>query len=301
MENTENNQNFGEIEEVKLEMPLEEVEKDSLIKDFFVKENGATVKELASLFGQSEYELKKEFGSYKAKKLCNRLSYFIDSQTLLKESVYKEIQTADKCGFYGVTVYPTAVPIAKNALKSGGVKIRALIGFPLGEEFYKVVRYSVKQSIEKGADEVIITLSSYQIKNGEGEDLVKKVKKLVKTARKRAVSILLDISLLTPTEIENTLKNLISTGVSGFTLKTCCGVDKSVIENAISLVENQARIEWFSDVDASEDAVSAFLSGAVLLTSSKCVEVVTDLNKKINCVGVTDGETVDKTSKEEYN
>lgn len=300
MENFETNQNLGEVEEVKLDEIKVPDDTDSLIKDFFIKENGATIKELASLFGQSEYELKKEFGSYKAKKISNKLTYFIEAGAL-KEHVYKQVQTADKLGFYGVTLYPTMVSLAKSVLKSSSVKIRALISYPFGEECYKTVKASVKSAFENGASEIIITLSTYLIKNGNLDEICKIVKKAIKIARKKEVYVLIDLDLLTPSEIELVIKKLLELNLSGFTYKACCGVDKQVIENAVNLVENKAKIEWFSLVETSEDVVSAFLSGAGLLTTPKCVEVVEDLNKKINCVGALDSQALDKTIKEEYN
>lgn len=304
MENNLNEVKTGVIEEEKLE-PLTEIEpideKDSVIKDFFVKENGATVKELASLFGQSEYELKKEFGSYKAKKLSKRLCLFFSFEDLVRDLIYKKLQTADKLGFYGVVVMPSIVPLAKHALYKSSVKIRALIGYPFGEEFYKVIKYSVKYAFQKGADEVIVNLSNYQIKNDGLEEFSKNLKKLKKVAGKRNLTVMLDLNALTPTEVERAIKSISLSGVDGIAFNSHVGVDKSLIEAYSSQIGCSCRLEWACDIDTSIDAVSAMLGGAGILTTANCVEIVSDLNKKINGVGAQPTETVDKSSKEDYN
>ena len=40
---------------------------ETVIKDFFIKETGISLKEMAILFGQTEEEISKEYGSFKAK------------------------------------------------------------------------------------------------------------------------------------------------------------------------------------------------------------------------------------------
>ena len=104
-------------------------------KDYFTPQKNKASKELAELFGQSENQLKKEFGIYKAKKIYKKLSYFVDAKAKLREEVIKELQNAKKRELYSVLVYPTQVSLAKLILKGTETKVRAVINFPSGEEF----------------------------------------------------------------------------------------------------------------------------------------------------------------------
>ena len=117
------------LSETKIEnLPTEEIkqigeEAGSVIKEFFLKEDGGYVKDLAPLFGQSETELTREFGIYKAKKIYNKLNYLLIDQSLLNAVILKELNLAVKCNFNSVAVFPTSLTLAKSALNKSGVKL----------------------------------------------------------------------------------------------------------------------------------------------------------------------------------
>ena len=283
----------SEIVEIKLEKLEENKESPSLVKDYFAPESDLATKELASLFGQSEFELQKEFGTYKAKKIYKRLNLFIDDNFLHKDAVVSKLRLAEKYGFYGVTVYPLLIPIAKSMLKGSGVKVRALVGFPHGGDIYKVIKYSLKQAVECGADEIIISVSSYDIKNGDLKEIAKKYKKLLKYSRKKPISLSLDASSLTLAELESAVNALSTIDISAVSINMRTGVDKHLIESVVTAVCSREKVEFYSDVCSAEEAVSILLSGVNLLSTSLCEQVVLDLNKKINATTCQASETLD--------
>lgn len=294
MENLEVKQENSEIEEVKLD-DVEEIKEEnpSLVKDYFAPESDLATKELASLFGQSEFELQKEFGTYKAKKIYKRLNLFIDDNYLHKDAVIGKLRLAVKYGFYGVTVYPLLIPIAKSVLKGSGVKVRALVGFPHGGDMYKVIKYSLKQAVELGADEIIIAVSSYDIKNGELKEIAKKYKKLLKYSRKKPISLSFDANSLSLAELESGVSALSTIDISAVSVNMHSGIDKHLIECIVSAVSSREKVEFSSDVCSAEDAVSILLGGVNLLSTPLCEEVVLDLNKKINVSCCQPSETLD--------
>ena len=283
----------SEIVEIKLEKLEENKESPSLVKDYFAPESDLATKEMASLFGQSEFELQKEFGTYKAKKIYKRLNLFIDDNFLHKDAVVSKLRLAEKYGFYGVTVYPLLIPIAKSMLKGSGVKVRALVGFPHGGDIYKVIKYSLKQAVECGADEIIISVSSYDIKNGDLKEIAKKYKKLLKYSRKKPISLSLDASSLTLAELESAVNALSTIDISAVSINMRTGVDKHLIESVVTAVCSREKVEFYSDVCSAEEAVSILLSGVNLLSTSLCEQVVLDLNKKINATTCQASETLD--------
>ena len=287
----------NEIEEVKLEeIKAESMEEPSLVKDYFVKDGSASKTDLASLFGQSEMELQKEFGSYKAKKIYKRLNVFIDGSTLLKDEIVSKLKLATKYGFYGASVFLRHVALAKSYLKGSGVKVRALVGYPFGLDDYKTTQCALKQAVEKGADEVILQIPSYSVKNGELKELAKTVKKLQKYLRKKPLILSLDAQSLTIAEIESAVCALSSIDISSIIVCLNSGVDKNLIESVVSAVAGREYVEFHSDVCSAEDAVSVLLGGVNVLSTPLCEQVVLDLNKKINTTGCQATETVDKLS-----
>lgn len=266
----------------------------SLVKDFFVKETSTATKELANLFGQSEFELQKEFGSYKAKKIHTKLGMFLDARALTRDEIFASLKILSKYGFYGVAVSPFCLPLVKHALKGSKVKVRALIGYPYGLETYKTLKCSIKQALEKGADEILLSLSSYEIKNCESKETLKKIKKLKKLARKKPLIISLDGDTLSLTELDGVIASLVDAGINGVSVNTA-GVDKNLIESVILSSGGKISVELISDICSAEDAVSILLGGINLLTTPKCEQVATDLSKKINTVGCQPAETLDNT------
>lgn len=285
-----------ENQEISLEeIKLDGGEEPSLVKDYFVKEGTTSKTDLASLFGQSEVELQKEFGSYKAKKIYKRLNVFIDGSTLLKDEIVSKLKLATKYGFYGVTVFLRHVALAKSYLKNSGVKVRALVGYPFGLDGYKTTKCALKQAVEKGADEVILQIPSYSVKNGELKELTKTVKKLQKYLRKKPLILSLDASALSLSELESGVNSLSCLDVLSLNITMPCGIDKNIIENVVSSVAGRENVEYYSNVCSAEDAVSVLLSGINVLTTPSCEKVVLDLNKKINTAGCQTVENVDKT------
>ncbi len=287
-----------DIEEIKLEdLPVSN--EQSFVKDYFTEDGSQKIKELADLFGQSECELKKEFGSFKAKKVYKKLNYFIDNRFKLNGDIINLIKTAEKYGFYGVTVYPTALPLAVALLVGSSVKVRALIDYPSGESSFKTIKYSLKQALNDGAEEFLISLSAYEFKNDDNREIFKKVKKLVKKADGNKVSVLLDTAILSRAELEKIINLLWVSGIYSIVLMRSQGeLDKNLAIELASFAGDRINVECLCDINCSEVAVSTLLGGVSMLTTEYCQEIVLDFSKKINACDSVDAQPLDKTDKE---
>ncbi len=288
----------SDVIEIKLE-DINKIDEPSYVKEYFTEDDGKKLKELADLFGQSEGELKKEFGSFKAKKVYKKLNYFIDNRYLLSGDIINEIKTAEKYGFYGVTVYPTALPVATTLLFGTSVKVRALVDYPSGESSYKTVKHALKHAVKQGADEILITLSSYRFKNEEEKDFFKGVRKLVKMAKERKVSVLVDTAVLSRAELEKVINVLWVSGISSIVLSKSQGeLDKILAVELSNFASDKLNVECMCDVSCSDVAVSTLLGGVSMLTTEYCKEIVLDFSKKINACEKQDVQPLDKTDKE---
>lgn len=285
----------NDIEEIKIDSASE----TSLIKDYFKEDQSGKIKKLADLFGQSELELKKEFASFKAKKVYKKLNYFIDGRFRLNGDVLDILNTATKYGFYGVTVYPTVLPLAVSLLYGDSVKIRVLIDYPYGESTLKSKRSEIKRAIKGGANECLVCVSSYLIKNAEEKDFIKSVQKLVKTTGDGNLSLLLDTAILSKAEIERVINLVVSEGVYSVVLSRSKGaLDKNLVGELASVFSGKIKVECFDDINCSELAVSTLLGGVDVITSEYCEDIVLDFSKKINACDSEDVQALDKTVKE---
>ena len=282
----------GEVEEnglpndSELDNPIIETETESnLIKDYFSKQGGTPIKEIANIFGQSEDEISKEFSNFKAKKLYSKLDYLLDDTSLTICDFKSQLLLAYKNGFKSVTVYPTFVLLAKDTLKNSGVKVRALISYPYGEDYAKTKNLSIKNAIKNGADELIIAISVSAVKSGNFKNIVKEIKKALKYSKKRSVSVLFELSKLTSPEVEKCAKAIINEAkiysvVPSF-LYSNTTYNVEIIKDLLTAVNGKCYVDVISDIDTATDTVSVLSQGANSLTSKGCVKIVNDLNNKI--------------------
>ena len=260
----------------------------SVIKEFFL--SGGSERELGALFGQSETELKKEFGSYKAQKIYRKLNYFIDSRSKLLGEVKSALKEALKYGYRSVTVFPSVIALSKSVL-NGAIKVRALINYPYGEDLEKSINYQVKQAIKSGADEVLVPFSAFLFRCGDSTEVISYYKKLIKSARVRRVSILLDLAVLTLPEVESAISLVISSGISSVVLAFEGGVgpvSKAVIEDALSISMGLVKVECIAPISKAEDAISTLINGVDLITSKSAQEISRDLSMKIEVMGANE-------------
>ena len=272
--------------EVICETELQEAEDSKVLKDYFLHEDGRScMKELADLFGQSEGEMSKEFGVFKAQKLYKKLNYLIVDNTLFFEEILNRCNLAVKYGFKGVTVLPSTVKKAKFALARKGVEVRAIIDYPLGEETFKNRLYSVKTAIRNGADGLVITLPTSAIKNGEYKRLLKEFKKFQRVAKKRKVSVIIDFSKLNFNEVKPFIENLILLKKlhSLIPYNSFNGVmNFGAVKDLCDLTSNSCVIEGAGKIETATEIVTALNSGAGEILSPDCPFIAEELNGKIN-------------------
>ncbi len=274
----------------KSELPIEEkgdnAENSKVIKDYFLhEESKCCIKDLADLFGQSEGEMSKEFGVFKAKKLYKKLDYLIVDNTLFYEEVLKRCNLAVKYGFKGVTVLSSMVKKAKLTLQGKGVEVRAIIDYPLGEETQKNRLYSVKTAIKNGADALALTLPTSAIKNGEYKRILKDFKKIQKVVKKRKLSIVIDFTKLNYNEVKAFIESVISTGkiysIIPFN-SFSSAINFSAVKDLCDLSKNKCIIEGAGSIETATEIITALNNGASEILSPDCPFVAEELDGKIN-------------------
>ena len=274
-----------EIEELPIE-ELEENENCKAIKEYFLKEeNPSCMKELADLFGQSEGEMSKEFGVFKAKKLYKKLNYLIVDNTLFYEEFVKRLNEAVKYGFKGVTVLPNAVKKAKQFLLGKGVEVRTVIDYPLGEELSKSRLQSVKTAVKNGADSLIVTLPISLIKNGEYKRAVKEFNKLYRKAKKRKVSVLIDFLKVNFNEVKPFIESVTAKGkvYSVIPYNSFLSVMNFVaVKDLCELSMTSCIVEGAGKIESATEIITALNNGASEILSPDCPFIAQELDGKIN-------------------
>lgn len=135
----------------------------------------------------------------------SRIADFIDHTVLKPETTRQEIEQlcaeAAEHRFAAVCVNPVWVPLCTTLLKSAGVKIATVIGFPLGCNQPAIKAAEARLAVEQGADELDMVAALGQIKSGDWAAVASDIAAVVQASEGRLVKVILESAALTPVEI----------------------------------------------------------------------------------------------------
>jgi deoxyribose-phosphate aldolase len=139
----------------------------------------------------------------------NPAKYF--DHTILKPAatvaeVTKICQEAISHGFFSVCINPVHVKKVSHLLNGTGVKVCAVVGFPLGANTSEMKAWETRQAIVDGADEIDMVINVGALK-GKDFDFVKNdIKAVVKAASGNIVKVIIETCLLEKNEIVEVCK-----------------------------------------------------------------------------------------------
>lgn len=297
IENEELKQESEELNSVKessveptqviLEEELDKSQTIGIIKEYFTPNpSPQELVEMSLIFGQTESEIKREFGAYKAKKLFLKMDYLLSNNCLNKREINSKLSLALRYGFKSVTVMPNMVAFVKSLIALTPLELRALISYPFGEDVFKSKVYAVKKALSLGANAVIVCVSVSAVKNGDYKIVAKEFKKLVKIAGTRKVYALIDTDSLNLEEIEKISKELVENAkIHSIILSSKHFKGKislQTLKNLVDVVDGRCFIDGGGDISTPEETVALINAGANVVTTENCVEIAENLNRRIS-------------------
>ncbi len=133
------------------------------------------------------------------------LAPFIDHTNLdpaaRKEDISKLCDEALEMGFASVCVNPCYVSLASEKLKGSGVKVCAVVGFPLGAGTSQVKAYEAERAYADGAEEIDMVMNISHAKNGSFGLLRDDIAAVVKAVPRCKVKVIIEACLLEDSEI----------------------------------------------------------------------------------------------------
>lgn len=157
------------------------------------------------------------------------LAQYIDHTLLspgaLPADISKICDEAKKHKFYSVCVNPIHVKQAADELKGTGVKVAAVVGFPLGEHSTDVKVLETKECIDNGAEEIDMVINIGALKTGNLSLVKKEIAEIVKAAGRYPVKVIIETGLLT--DEEKVTACILSVEANAAFVKTSTGMLKS--------------------------------------------------------------------------
>lgn len=132
------------------------------------------------------------------------LAKYIDHTLLKPEATAGDIEKlcreAMEHHFWSVCVNGSRVAQAYSLVENSGVKVAAVVGFPLGAMSSDVKRLEVEAAIDDGAQEIDVVLNIGKLKDGDSKYVLRELRDVVDAAEERTVKVIFETCLLTREE-----------------------------------------------------------------------------------------------------
>lgn len=243
------------------------------------QEFGLDIEDTAKLFGMSKESLETEFKIYKADKFAARVALSVCDPYISAEETVTRVKKAVSLKLNFVTVLPNRLE-ASLAAAEKKIKVNVAVCFPFGSDSFAVRLYSVKKAARTAADGIEIPFDPTAERGKKDRLLQKEYAKLVKAAKKKPLTVIIEASSYTDRELSEIINSLSAAGVKA--VKSSSGTRK-VVSDAYS-EENIAaaakgKLSYIACVSSltAQTLVKAFSYGAEYVASPAALEAVREL------------------------
>ncbi|MEM9490233.1 MAG: deoxyribose-phosphate aldolase [Myxococcota bacterium] len=202
--------------------------------------------------------------------------------TLLKaeatrDDVLKLCDEARKHQFASVCVNSTWVPVVRGQLRNSGVKVCAVVGFPLGAMTPTAKAYEAREAVRQGAEEIDMVINVGALRSRDYETVFEDICRVVKAAAPAAVKVILECASLADEEkiVGCTLAKL--AGAACVKPSTGFGKGGATVEDVAlmrKVVGAELGVKASGGVRTAEDVQRMTAAGANRIGASASVAIV---------------------------
>ena len=243
------------------------------------QEFGLDIEDTAKLFGMSKESLETEFKIYKADKFAARVALSVCDPYISAEETVTRVKKAVSLKLNFVTVLPNRLEASLVAAEKK-IKVNVAVCFPFGSDNFAVRLYAVKKAARTAADGIEIPFDPTAERGKKDRLLQKEYAKLVKAAKKKPLTVIIEASSYTDRELSEIINSLSAAGVKA--VKSSSGTRK-VVSDAYS-EENIAaaakgKLSYIACVNSltAQTLVKAFSYGAEYVASPAALDAVKEL------------------------
>ena len=210
------------------------------------------------------------------------LAPYID-HTLLKPDateaqVKKLCEEAIQYGFCTVCVNPSWVEYCARKLRGTGVKVCAVVGFPLGATDSRTKAYETRNAIENGADEIDTVINVGALRNGDLKTVEEDLRAVLRSCRSTTTTkAIIETCLLSDEEkviasqlVKKVGYDFVKTS-TGFSTAGATAHDVALIRRTVG---PKMGIKAAGGIRTYQDALLMIHSGATRLGCSASVKIV---------------------------
>lgn len=210
------------------------------------------------------------------------LARTIDHTWLKPDATATQIEAlcreAIRYGFHAVCVNSYWVPLAAERLRGSGVKVAAVVGFPLGAGLTAAKAAEAREAVKAGASELDMVLNVGALKSGRPDDVRRDIRAVVEAADGALVKVILETGLLTGEEKVAACRLAVEAGAHFVKTSTGFGPGGATVEDVALLrrtVGPRVGVKASGGIRDAEAARRMLAAGASRLGTSSGVAIVT--------------------------
>jgi deoxyribose-phosphate aldolase len=203
-----------------------------------------------------------------------------------KAQIDKLCDEAKEYGFYSVCVNSSWVEYCAKRLRGSGVKICAVVGFPLGAMDRRAKGSETRHAVEAGADEIDMVINVGELKSGNVKLVEEDIRWVVRSTRqKTVVKVIIEAALLT--DDEKILACQLAKKAEADFVKTSTGFAKggaTVTDVALMrrTVGPKMGVKAAGGIRSFQDALNMINAGATRLGTSSSIAIVSGQTSSSN-------------------
>lgn len=182
-------------------------------------------------------------------------------------------------GFASVCVHGSRVVQAAHFLEDTDIKVACAVGHPLGAADADVKRYETEAAIDSGAHFIEVLANLGRVKDGDDAYVLRELRDVVEAADERPVSVALDLTILSPDEIERATTLAVEADAKGISLSG--GSDLSATVEAVRRIRQFAKENFGLKVNrealSMSEVVTLIEAGATRFGLAQSVKLIEEL------------------------
>ncbi len=210
--------------------------------------------------------------------------------TLLKpqateEQIRQLCAEASQYHFAAVCVNPVWVPLCAERLAGSGVKVCAVVGFPLGADLPEAKRFEARRCIALGAEEIDMVINIGALKSGQYDVVRDDIAAVVRASHRARAIVKVIIENTYLTDAEKVAACTLAKSAGADFVKTSTGFGPSGATAAdVSLmrlvVGPQMGVKAAGGIKSGEDYKAMVAAGANRIGASAGVKILAELGRQ---------------------
>ena len=210
-------------------------------------------------------------------KLEKYIDHTLLKPTATKEDIRKLCDEAKTYEFHAVCVNSCYVDLASEELKDTGIKVAAVVGFPLGAMATEMKMAEAAYCIEKGADEIDVVMNIGWFKSGDYDRVQNELTHIKNTIDEAVLKVIIETSYLTDEEKFKATQLVVASGADFVKTSTGFGGGGATFEDVELMkkaVDNKILIKASGGIRDRETAVRYIEMGVARLGTSSGVKII---------------------------